>query len=144
MNQISFRPLEADDINFLYNSWLQSYRAAPSARPMTNDVYFATQKAIIHNCLQRGNVLLAVDTEDPSSIFGYICYEPQLVHFIYVKYPFRKLGIAKKLFAEAQIDLTNPIIVTHWTFASQQYQQKSNNLIYNPLLAMTKETNDEL
>jgi hypothetical protein len=98
------------------------------------------------------SITVVCDPDDASHIIGYIVYsvkEP-IIYYAYVKYNFRKLGLAKHLFGrvknhfeielakkaeeegkEVQKDLG--IYVTHkcrrWAKAAKKY-----NLIYNPYI----------
>ncbi len=60
--------------------------------------------------------MIACDPSDPEFIYGYLVVRPlddvKIIHYAYVKKPFRKFGILKKLLSECQIDLSNPICVT--------------------------------
>jgi hypothetical protein len=48
--------------------------------------------------IEASSVLCAVSKDDPDQIFGWVCYAPdKILHYIYVKHPFRDLGIANKL-----------------------------------------------
>lgn len=137
MNEsIHFRPLSAEDINFFYNSWLVSYRNTLQNLAISNPIYYQTQKEVIHNCITNGDVIMACDPEDHNSLFGFICYEGNVVHYIYVKYPFRRLGVANELLKKAGID-TKDFMASHWSPAAQYYQKNHGTVTYDPTLKET-------
>ncbi len=130
-NQIMLRELEKDDESFIYSSWLRSYRSSPISTHMINDIYFDNHKKIIEELLSKANVIIACNPEDPSQIYGFICYEDTTVHYLYVKYPFRKMGLGRYLFDSVCSDATLTII-THYN--SNVKSKLNDSLIYNPYL----------
>lgn len=46
----------------------------------------------------RANVTIACDGDDPDQLFGFVVHElVAMVHWVYVKAPFRRMGIARKM-----------------------------------------------
>ena len=126
------------DYPFIANSYLKSYRSAPAAKAMINDVYFPEYKARLEAMVASGSVLVACATDDPDQILGYLIFTElaghTLLHYVYVKYPFRQHGIASNLIATAKPDFNKThTVVTHqpksWQEVSNKYQ-----LVYNPAL----------
>lgn len=104
----SYRP---EDRSFILASWLKSMRDEGSFAKMTNDVYYARVTKRIELAL-RGFITVAHNPEDEEQIYGWICFMPQRVDYVYVKYTFRGLGIARRLFAASMPD-TGLILATH-------------------------------
>lgn len=130
------------DYPFIANSYLKSYRKAPGNRALINEVYFPEYKARLEGIVASGAVLIAHAPDDPDHILGYAIASQlagyQVVHYVYVKYPFRQQGIAKSLLLAIKPDFgTSYTVITHqpkgWQQISAKYQ-----LVYNPTLA--KET----
>ena len=100
-NQPTFRAAGVEDIAFLTNSWLESYRHAPSVRGVPNKVYYYYHHKLLEELLTRCTVLICCYPDNPNQILGYVCaelYDTALViHYVYVKKTFRKFGIAKSL-----------------------------------------------
>lgn len=136
-----------EDLSFIYHSWLKSYRSSwakglnPS-RYMDKDRYYNGQKLMISQCLERSVVLVAVNPEDAFQIFGYVVGEPGLVvHYLYVKEPFRRMGIATLLVdgLKKQCNWTpnDPIIATHGTSVFHDVIAEKYGVEYDPYLLMT-------
>lgn len=98
---IVLREPTAADIPFLFSSWLKSSRNEGANRHMGNDVYYAAMKPRVTDALRRGRIVVASTLDDAWQIVGWICFEPGAVHYVYVKYPFRHLGVARRLFGIA-------------------------------------------
>ena len=143
---VKIRDMEEDDIGFVYNTWLKSHRDGVPAKHITNDVYFAEHKKIIEKKLQLSNILMLCDKDDTSQLYGYIVVEQptdtvNIIHYIYIKYNFRKFGLGKHLLLAAIPAIgTKPVFVSHrpitrsygftetkWGKLKEQY-----NLVYNP------------
>ena len=99
------------DEPFVYHSWLKSYRGTWSdglnpVRHVEKERYYKNQSELIGDLLATSVVLVAANSEDIDQIFGYIVGLPidlgLCIHYIFVKQPFRKLGVATLLFSELQ------------------------------------------
>ena len=88
-----------EDFNFVISSWLKSSRHR--FKQLTNEDYFDPYKEKIIDLLQEADVVVMEDEEN-DLILGFIAFTPEdTVHYVYVKYAFRKMGIAKALIEEA-------------------------------------------
>jgi ribosomal protein S18 acetylase RimI-like enzyme len=122
--QYSIRELQEDDWNCILKSWMRSYRAT---RPNWRDYYIKKHEEIVLY-RERGAVFkIACDPEDPTSIFGWSCGEPPVIHFVYVKPYYREQGIAKVLVRETLGD-AKIIAYTHYTEAAEEIASTHKNL----------------
>lgn len=90
---VLLREVRKEDGTFIHNSWLESswYRnkRVPNAkRLMSNRIV---------KVMEHSKILVACDPEDDEIIYGYVLYEDDAVHWVYVKYLFRKQGLATLL-----------------------------------------------
>ena len=109
MTAYVIRPGRASDFNFIMNSYLKSYRNSPEASFMLNDIYFPEHSQRMQRLLKTSQVLTACAADDPDQILGYIvtgkAHYWAVVHYLYIKYPFRQMGVAKALVAAAEVPL---------------------------------------
>ncbi len=145
---LKLREAEADDLNFILSSWLKSFRDAQRIpdqksavwfnwpRP-SNEVFFNFQQKLIVRLLQRSKCLVAVNPEDLSQVYGFIVYEnnPDIIHYVYVKSTFRKMGICKLLLSKS-VEQPAPKY-THVTYAVEFLAPKLN-AEFNPYLIWEK------
>jgi GNAT superfamily N-acetyltransferase len=95
------------------------------------------QYGLIQRLIGRSKVLLAKNQEDDEQIFGYIVAETlspdrPIVHYCYVKEPFRRLGIASKLYATVT-PLGEGAWASHWNRRiAKLASEKDLKLKYNP------------
>lgn len=112
--------MEPAEINFCLSSWKKSFREAnPNVR---TDAYYLAQGVVCDEILQRFPTLLAARNPDGVCL-GWICAEATpdaalVVHYTYVKSPYRRLGIAKNLLSaalDAHPEAGEAFIYTHKT-----------------------------
>ncbi len=144
MNQFSMsvRSIQPSDTSFIMNSWLKSYRYdSYFTKRITDTIFYKYHHVICTRILERPTtqVLVACDPEDSNVIYGYLVYEKDansskyVVHYGYVKGPFRTLGIVSTLLKASELDL-NESYVSHWTTATDWIIKKFPNLTYVPYL----------
>lgn len=127
-----FNP-ESDEA-FVYSTWLKNYKHssyfAKRIRPM---VFFKGHRVLVDHLLKKesAKTLVAHPKNDPDTILGYLTFEPQVVHFVFVKDPFRKMGIATVLLRAAQIELETATF-THWTFPVDEFVRRWPGMTYDP------------
>ena len=133
---IEVREAKLEDLPFIYSTWLRSYRhASQFAKKLTNETFYEMHHKVIDAFIARGGlVFVAHPPNEPGVILGYICVEPNqpLVQYIYVKKAFRRMGIAKKLYTER--NMQNNVVFTHWTTDTDWIIKKLTKFIYNPYL----------
>lgn len=136
--QIRLRPATDSDVNFIFNSWLKCYRHSYNTRGCENPVYFAQHHKLLEGLCKRATITIACNQNDIAQIYGYIAYERieglLVVHFAYVKEPFRKFGVAALLAQSAGFKREDPVLYTHRTYSSEGLEKKFQ-MVYNPYLA---------
>ncbi len=130
------------DISLVFNSLLKSHRDSASVKSVPNSIYYAEHHKTIEKILSSPGLVLLVacGQEDSDQVFGYVLAErfpdKHVVHFIYVKYSFRKFGIAKALLAAA--NATNisdlPIMYSHQPKNGETLLKKIPSYVFNPYL----------
>jgi hypothetical protein len=139
-NPFSIRQGTPEDVGFLFNSFLKSYRDAPDVRGVPSSIYYPAHHAVIEKILQRPccTCLVACDPQDPSQIFGYCIAEyvqdGLVIHYVYTKYVMRNLSIAKSLVSTLVIPSIKFVQYSHCTRAADLMNKKlvEAGFIYNP------------
>lgn len=130
MELVAIRLKESKDEPFIYNSWLQSNKSRHPNIPSSD--YYSLYKKIIADVLYKSIVVIACDPQDPEFIYGYAVIRPiddvKIIHYVYVKKPFRRFGVAKKMLESQEINLRDPIVIT----AKAPEFIKNYSLIYKP------------
>lgn len=143
-NALVVRPGRPTDAPFLFNSWLKSFRRAWFAQRIPSDVFFAQQHLVIEDILQRPETRVWVVTPagigDEDVICGYAVTaavpgadsKALIVHYVYVKETFRKLGLAARLLQAAGLHPdTHVVMLSHMTQFMAPIAEK-RGWVYNP------------
>jgi GNAT superfamily N-acetyltransferase len=109
---ILLRQPEPDDraLGFVLDSWCKTVAAdspwavatagsaphAPTPTPPSLIKY--EHDIILKKIIPHSDITLACDPGDPDTVWGWICFDSELLHFIYVKSAFRGFGIGGALF----------------------------------------------
>jgi GNAT superfamily N-acetyltransferase len=138
---ILIREAIESDHAFILATWLRSAYAATSKTVNDNkviklikpDIFFREHQELIKQILSDNKtftyVACAEDYQD--QLFGYICVHGDCLHYLYVKQPYRKNGVATKLIEEIGSD--SIINHSHWSgdFVHLSRKIKSS---YNPYI----------
>lgn len=137
--QITYRAMTEQDADFIYNSWLMSFRKAPENFGVRDVVYFQWRKEQFKRLIERSQVTLAVFAADPWLILGYSVVAAPVLHYVYVRLPFRSLGIAKRLVDRAFPE-GDAVLCSHMTRAPaieklvNHLQRRGFDFLYDPRL----------
>ena len=138
---VRFRGATPDDANFIFNSWLKSYRNSQFARLITNTIYFTEQHKLIETLLKTCTVIMVCSQTDPNQIYGYSVVEEidgiLVIHYVYVKHSFRNMGIGNALMEKAGYKKETASIYTMHTQAVDRLFHKYN-IIFHPYIVLKK------
>lgn len=114
---ILVRSVKAGDLNFVFDSWMKSWRTSKYAGTTPNHLYFNVQRTLIEDLITRGAKILVAYPEDRDDvILGWACGEVKgeqtVLHYCYVKDPFLGHGIQARLISD--LAGSKPGFVTHW------------------------------
>lgn len=126
---IEIREATDADFPFILDSWRKSYREVHATRfpKIPFGPIFDERTKRLRG---RANWLVACAPDDRDYIFGWICGEPPMLHYVYVKKPYRGYGVAKRLImSDWGVSVPG---ATHWTpLAQKVYNPKGRLTIYN-------------
>jgi hypothetical protein len=139
---IRVRPAVEGDVPFIFSSWLKSYRASLFAKQIGNTVFFSEHHKVIEGILETSTVLVLCDAEDVTNIYGYICAEKIdgifVLHYVYIKHPYRTFGLAKFLLNQFNHETGSAAMTSHMTRIGGDLAPKYG-FVYSPYLALTPE-----
>ncbi len=131
MNEWELRDATEEDLNFIYASWSYSMRyGSDLGRDCRNHIFFKNYLKVIDYILTQARTVIAWHPSEPSVILGYITFEPDILHYCFVKDHYRKQGIGKSLYNK-----TGPFkYYTNRTNMIKRIQIKNSDLTYNPFI----------
>jgi GNAT superfamily N-acetyltransferase len=161
---LGFREAEEADRPFVIGSWIASYRCAHAAGLISMDDWRDIMQVQITKVLDRSGCRVVVaynpDEDDKRlDLHGWICFErnylvptrtrnkagryeeelkpsPEpLCHYIFLKQAYRRAGLARQLFAAADIDLQKPFAYTCRTSIVSKAGHLIPRASWRPLIA---------
>lgn len=109
--EVGMRKAYSVDWPVIWSTWYQSSRRDPIYRKTPRDLYQDVLGSYIASFLQRnGQILIACNPEDPDIVYGWVAYEPvtrleiPLIHYVYVKKMYRRLGLATAILSKIGVD----------------------------------------
>lgn len=88
------------DTDFIARSWALEFRASEGwVRRIEEDFVTRCIYPRIQSILSRAKVRIAGPPEDDATVYGFAVLEPALVHMVYVRRAWRRMGIATALLA---------------------------------------------
>lgn len=143
--QIAFSEATPDHKAFIFHSWLSSFRDSDAAKRVRKNIYYNYQTERIGRCIAGGHVIVCHERDDPSHIYGWACYQNVMdtvtcLHYVFVKKPFRRYGIATELIEACKEDARSILYYSHsnsrpHTRYLTPWLEKKLGFNYNPYLA---------
>ena len=105
---------QESDLPFIKATWLRGlYYGDSWFSKIPKDIFMNYYSPALDALISHVNVIITIacQVEDPDVILGYCATSSdyQIIHFVYVKAPWRKKGIARR------ISPNNPVSVSHMT-----------------------------
>jgi len=136
------RPRVDRDIPFIFRSWLMSAKEQALLARIPEQVFFHHHHAILEDLWQDTSVLwtVAANPADSTFIYGFAAVQMTdtipIVHYVYVRKNFRRLGIGSALLRAFKIVSGTTVFASHYSGAGKQLCKKLDVLrVYNPYLA---------
>lgn len=129
-----------NDVPFITNSWLKSYRDSREVQGIPNNQYFYHQHKLIEALVPRSIVIVAAMKSDPHIIMGWLCAEVAdtalLLHYVYVKNDYRRMGIGSGMLRFVkEYEQPPAIITTHTTRLTRDLMKHEPVWFHNRYLA---------
>lgn len=140
---VTVRGMLPDDINYIIDSWAQSYRHSPDMQAVDDNLYKVELRNRVYREISTNKVLVACDPALQSSIYGWICFiAPQIyghlpvVSYVYVRSNLWLRGIGSGLVDLARASGSDPdglLWCFDWTLPMRKFADKVG-IIRNPFL----------
>ena len=119
--QVGLRPAHLGDMNFIYNSWMKQVRTHQPFDKMSPEDFKAHKVKVIDPILESCNVIMAHDPESENVDWGYVVFNGDVCHFVYVKGDFRDKGFGKALMSAAFEDFQKKTV--YCTHLAQSFKK---------------------
>lgn len=121
------RPAVQEDYAFILDSWHKSTRDEQWAGNVPNHMFMAVLKESVRQLVVRGaKITVCANPGRPGQIVGWLCSEngrngEQVVHALYCKRPFRRMGVARVLLGSVGLRPDDPFPFTYKTRMSRAF-----------------------
>lgn len=123
-----------EDLNFIFNSWLVSYKHSRNNLNIAHPFYYQGQHKVCERILRQAHTLVLADKNINDNIFGYVIYEfvdgVYVLHYAYTKHTYRNLGLFHHMLKLTRGEQTTGIY-THDS-KNARYVGDKVGLYYNP------------
>lgn len=135
----SIRHAIGSDLNFIYDSWLTSFRYDSAfGKSHKNSVFFPQYRRVLDEILSKPDTqtLVAHDPDNLDVVLGYLVYEPGILHYVFTKEAFRKYGIAAALLQYAAQG--RELLISHKTLSVINYLRAHPEFTHDQTILMKK------
>lgn len=128
------RPVPSD-VEFMLKTWLREYRRAVP-RSFPDRLYYNEFQKVILALTRKSDARVICAADDSNFIAGFVVgnvypeAQTAVVHFAYVRPPFRRSGLATAALEDMGYAPGMEIVATHWHPHLDRF--RLSNLIYNP------------
>ena len=117
--------MRSEELNLISNSWFRSYRdGSADGLRVRPDLFTAGQNRVIKRLLGSHGATVMTLADVPEEVIAWTCRNNDTVHYVYVKLPFRRKGLASILVEGAKQ-------FSHLTRVGTQFFRK-NAVQFNP------------
>lgn len=132
---------DSDERAFIVSTWASSYKHSHYAGLIASEDWPTVMHPQLGKLLDRPTVRAIVACAPPAFLYGHIVGETAgpmpVVHYVYVKDPYRETGIARALFAALGVDPSKPFLYTCRTSIVAKLDDRVNGRSKIPLARLT-------
>lgn len=133
------RQAKGEDLSFIYDTWLKSFRYdSPLGKSCKNSIFFNEYKEVLDRILSQAETLVAHSSDNEDHIFAYLTFQPGILHYMFCKEAFRRMGIGRALYLSAFSDELAKIDHTHRTGMVSEWLRLRDNMTHNPFHLFNK------
>lgn len=130
---------EKTEIGFILKTWgREHYKTMPRQFPQR--LFFTEFGAIMAELAKRAKCAVASNPDDINQIQGFAIGKVAedgvfLLHFVYVRPEFRRMGLCREMCAYLGYDETkHELVATHWSDYASKIDRKGKPIIYHPYI----------
>lgn len=125
---IQIRPGMQSDHGYIVRTWIESLRHGNDLyREIPEHILFENYRTLIGQIILKPGIEIKIAClrEEPGLIIGFSISHGNVLHYVYVREPWRRIGIAREIVS------CETKYVTHITFIGMDIKRKKN-LIFDP------------
>ena len=132
------------DLPMILDSWLRSGLQYPIftsevGRPpirlrVPGTLLLSQSRTLLKTLIPKTHVLVLCNPEDEDHIMGWVCYETETpcLHFLFIKFNFRRMGMGSRLLSETGLPESPDECEVSWRTPALNFFTKNHKWIWNP------------
>jgi len=128
LSQLNIRTYQEQDYDFIKSSWNDNLGSQP---PYNKKSFFDDNIKHLNRIMNECNSMVLTSKENENVIIAYMFWGREL-YYIYVKHPFRRMGLATEMLRAAKADIMGNKCL--WWSRVCEDKQLDYNLQYKPNL----------
>ena len=132
------------DLPMILDSWLRSGLQYPiftseCGRPpirlrVPGTLLLSQSRTLLKALIPKTHVLVLCNPEDEDHIMGWVCYETETpcLHFLFIKFNFRRMGMGSRLLSETGLPESPDECEVSWRTPALNFFTKTHKWIWNP------------
>tara|TARA_R100000789_G_scaffold67345_1_gene63254 strand:- start:732 stop:1217 length:486 start_codon:yes stop_codon:yes gene_type:complete len=137
------------DLPMILDSWLRSGLQYPIftsevGRPpirlrVPGTLLLSQSRTLLKTLIPKTHVLVLCNPEDEDHIMGWVCYETEApcLHFLFIKFNFRRMGMGSRLLSETGLPESPEECEVSWRTPALNFFTKNYKWIWNPFRSWT-------
>lgn len=142
ITKLKIRPPKPTDLNFIQSTFYKSMRRESSLGRQCSGRVFKQFQEVIDHILSRAKILVSCVEESEDAIIGYLIFEPEVVHYAYVRPSSQQLDVAKEMIQHAFPD-AKTLTYSLNTNSAKKISESHPELIFNPFVLYKKGLKDD-
>lgn len=137
---IGLRYATAADEPFIIDSWMRCNKShSPLVQHVDSRAYETHHRPLVRQLVERSQTFVAYATAVPDELVGFICGDRSadtglVVHFVYVKRAYRRVGVARELLRGLGYERGEVITATHITYLQTEGRLRAYLVRNDPYL----------
>lgn len=131
ITKLKIRPPKPTDLNFIQSTFYKSMRRESTLGRQCSGRVFRQFQEVIDYILSRSTILVSCVDESEDAIIGYLIYEPDVVHYAYVRPSSQQLDVAKEMVQHAFPD-AKTLTYSLNTNSAKKISETHPEMIFNP------------
>ena len=97
MSETTLRRATPAELTLIRSSWFESYRKGGRCPEVRYDIFRPHQDATIEHLINTSATWVLTPTQVPEEVCAWLTYSPGVLHYVYTKQAYRKLGFASHM-----------------------------------------------
>ena len=133
ITKLKIRPPKPSDLNFIQATFYKSMRRESTLGRQCSGRVFKQFQEVVDYILSISTIIVSCVEESEDAIIGYLIYQPEVVHYAYVRPSSQRLDVAKEMIKHAFPE-AKTITFSLNTNSAKKISDSHPEMIFNPFV----------